>query len=147
LISNIDAVQVKAENQMKTMVNLKVSNISDVDGIVKLSFRLGSSGMPGMMGGRGGGGFDFRGAGGFGGGSNVDDEIEKLLFLNGNETKEFSYLLPGTPRMATINTLTSKNIPQTMTTNFAEIPTNNKAIPYEGSQFLKLWLILCCRVR
>ncbi len=129
LISNIDAVKVKAGDQVKTMVSLKVSNVSDVDGIIILSFRLSSG--SGMYGGFSGGG---RGSGGFGGGSNVDEQVDKLLYLEANQNKEFSYLLPSEPRMATINTLTSENIPQTLTNNFFDIEENTKLTPYEGEK-------------
>lgn len=130
LISSIDAVKVKAADQVKTMVSLKVSNVSDVDGVIILSFRLSTGG--GMFGGFGGFSGGSRGAGGFGGGSNVDEQVDKLLYLEANQTKEFSYLLPSEPRMATINTLTSENIPQSLTNPFFDIEENTKITPYEG---------------
>ncbi|MBN1158484.1 MAG: hypothetical protein JXA61_03820 [Bacteroidales bacterium] len=131
LISSMNAVKVKAEEQLKTMVSLKVSNLSDVDGVILLSFRLSTSGgMPGMPGGFGGG----RGAGGFGGASNVDEQVDEILYLEANQTKEFSFLLTSEPRMATINTLTSENIPQTLSSPFADIQENTRITPYEGEK-------------
>lgn len=119
LISPIKAVKVKSGDKMKTMVTLKATNFSDTDGLVKLSFRLG--GGPG--GGRG------RGPGGPGGN---DETINKLIHLAAHQTKDLSYLLDADPRMVIINTLTSKNIPQTMMSFFREIEEDTKAVPVES---------------
>ena len=118
LISPFSAVKVKSGNAMRTMVKLKVTNFSDVEGIVKLSFRLGGGGGPG--GGRG-----------FGGGPGSDDTIDKLIFLESHQTKELSYLLDAEPRMVILNTMTSKNIPQTMMEFFRDVAEDPKAIPVE----------------
>jgi hypothetical protein len=64
-------------------------------------------------------------------GSNI---INKLVHLNPNETKELSYLLAEAPRMVMVNTMTSKNIPQTMMNFFREIEEDPKAKPFEGER-------------
>ncbi len=120
VFSAIKAVKVKSEDKMQTMVSFKVTNFSDTEGLVKVSFRLGG-GPGGPRGGRGGGM----------GGSDV---INKLVFLEAHQTKDLSYLLNVDPRMVILNTMTSKNIPQTMMTFFREIPEEPKAIPYEGEK-------------
>ncbi|MBN2480373.1 MAG: hypothetical protein JXB19_01435 [Bacteroidales bacterium] len=133
LISSLNAVKVKTGDQLKTMVSLKVSNLSDVDGVILLSFRLSTSGgMPGSFGGGMSGG--GRGSGGFGGSSNVDEQVDEILYLEANQTKEFSFLLPSEPRMADINTLTSENIPQTLSNPFSNIVENTKITAYEGER-------------
>ncbi|MBT6007554.1 MAG: xanthan lyase, partial [Prolixibacteraceae bacterium] len=53
LFSPVEAVKVKSGDMMRTMVTLKATNFSDTEGLVKLSFRLGSFG--GGGGGRMGG--------------------------------------------------------------------------------------------
>lgn len=116
LFSPIKAVKVKSEDKIQTMVTFKVTNFSDTDGLVKVSFRLG--------GGPGGG----RGRGGGMGGSDV---INKLVYLKPKQTKDLSYLLSVDPRMVILNTMTSKNIPQTMMSFFREIEEDTKAIPAE----------------
>jgi hypothetical protein len=103
LFSGIKAVKVKSEDKMQTMVTFKVTNFSDTEGLVKVSFRLGGGGGPG------------RGRGGGMGGS---DMINKLVYLQPHQSKDLSYLLSVDPRMIILNTLTSKNIPQTMMTFF-----------------------------
>ncbi len=122
LFSPIDAKKVKSGDQIKTMISLKTTNFSDKEGVIKLSFRLGG-------GGRGPGG--FRGGGG---GPGADNTIDKIVYLEGNQTKELSYLLDADPRMLTINTLTSKNIPQTIMERFMDIDEDEKAKPSEGEK-------------
>lgn len=102
---------------MKTMVSLKVTNFSEVEGLVKLSFRMGGMGGPGG------------GRPGMGGG---DDVIDNLIFLEAHQTKDLSYLLDGDPRMVILNTMTSKNIPQTVLEFFRDIEEDLKAKPYAG---------------
>ncbi len=115
LISPIKAVKVKSGDAMKSMISLKITNFSDVEGLVKLSFRLGGGG-PGRGRGHGGGG---------------DDMINKLIYLEAGQTKDLSYILDADPRMVIVNTMTSKNIPQTMMNFFRDIPEDPKAKPVE----------------
>lgn len=120
LFSPITAVKVKSEDKMQTMVKFKVTNFTDTEGLVKITFRLGGGpGGPGSGGGRGGGM----------GGSDV---INKLVFLEAHQTKDLSYLLNVDPRMVMLNTLTSKNIPQTLSSFFRDVEEDAKAVPYEG---------------
>jgi hypothetical protein len=124
LFSPIEAVQVKVEDRMQTKVTLKITNFSNIEGIVKLSFRLGGGG-PGGGPGRGPGG-------GFGLGMGSDDMIHKLVYLEPHQTKEVGFMLDAEPRMVMINTLTSQNIPQVLTEGFREIAEDSKAVPFEG---------------
>jgi hypothetical protein len=117
LFSTIKAVKVKSEDKMQTMVTFKVTNFSDTEGLVKVSFRLGGGGGPG------------RGRGGGMGGS---DMINKLVYLEPHQSKDLSYLLNVDPRMVILNTLTSKNIPQTMMVFFRDIEEDTKATPVES---------------
>jgi len=119
LFSAVKAVKVKSEDRMQTMVTFKVTNFSDTEGLVKVSFRLGD--------GPGGGG--SRGRGGGMGGS---DMINKLVYLEPHQTKDLSYLLNVDPRMVILNTMTSKNIPQTMMTFFRDVEEDTKATPVES---------------
>ena len=116
LVSPIKAVKVKSSDAMKTMVTLKITNFSDIEGLVKLSFRMGG----------------FGGRGGPGGGS--EDIIDNLIYLEAHQTKELSYLLDGDPRMVILNTMTSKNIPQTMLEFFRDVEEDPKAKPVEGEK-------------
>jgi hypothetical protein len=118
LFSTVKAVKVKSEDKMQTMVTFKATNFSDTEGLVKVSFRLG-----------GGGGGPGRGRGGGSGGS---DMINKLVYLEPHQTKDLSYLLNVDPRMVILNTLTSKNIPQTMMIFFRDIEEDTKAKPVES---------------
>lgn len=118
LISPMNAVKVKSGDAMKTMVSLKITNFSNVEGLVKLSFRMGGGGP------RGGG--------------SSSDMIDKLIHLEGEQTKELSYLLEGSPRMVILNTLTSKNVPQTMIESFREVDEDPKAKPFDGEKVVDI---------
>ncbi|MEL7589167.1 MAG: ABC transporter permease subunit [Prolixibacteraceae bacterium] len=115
LIGNVAAVNVLDGDQLKTMVKLKVSNTENTEGIISIDFRLG-----------GGGGGRFGGMGG------SMETISKLIHLEGMQTKEVSLLLNGTPRGATINTFTSKNIPSEIRIPLDNVEEDKKAVPYEG---------------
>ncbi|MCE4563727.1 hypothetical protein INQ51_05345 [Maribellus sp. CM-23] len=117
LIAPVKAVKVKSGDAMQTMISTKITNFSDVEGLVKLSFRMGGGGGRGGFGPRGGGG--------------NDDVINKLVFLEAHQTKELSYLFDGEPRMVILNTMTSKNVPQTMMEGFREIEEDPKGKPEE----------------
>ncbi len=118
LFSPIEAVKVKQGNRMLSMVSLKLTNFSDVEGIIRFSFRLGGGGGPGR-------GMGMRGSG-------AGETINKLVYLAPNQTKDVSFLLDAEPRMVIINTMTSRNIPQVLTTGFREVPEDPRGIPYEG---------------
>lgn len=117
VFSPIQAVKVKSGERMRTKVTVKVTNFSDVEGIVKFSFRLGGGGGPGR---------------GFGRGPGSEEVINKLVYLEPQQTKDLSYMLDGDPRMVTINTMTSKNIPQVIMQGFREIQEDPRAVPFEG---------------
>jgi len=120
LISPVTAVNTKSEDQIKTMVSFSASNTSDADGVFKLTFRLGGFG--------GGRSRMMRG------GPSPDDNINKILFLKAGENKNISYLFDSEPRGITINTLTSKNIPQTLSQFFGKVEEDQKAVPKEGEE-------------
>jgi hypothetical protein len=117
LFSPIQAVKVKSGERMRTKVTVKVTNFSETEGIVKFSFRLGGGGGPGR---------------GFGRGPGSEDVINKLVYLEPQQTKDLSYMLDGDPRMVTVNTMTSKNIPQVIMQGFRDIAEDPKAVPFEG---------------
>ncbi len=123
LFSPITAVNAKAGDQIRTMISLSASNTSNVDGVVKLTFRMGGPG-------GGGPGRSMRG----GGGSSVTEN--KILTLSAGETKKVSFLFDTEPRGMTINTLASKNIPQSIMQFFGRIEEDLKVPPVEGEFIL-----------
>jgi hypothetical protein len=60
------------------------------------------------------------------------DMINKLVYLQAHQTKDLSYLLNVDPRMVILNTMTSKNIPQTMMIFFRDVEEDTKAKPLES---------------
>jgi hypothetical protein len=80
------------------------------------------------MGGPGGGGRGRMMRGGPG----ADDTMNKILTLGANETKRVSYLFDQEPRGLTINTLTSRNLPQSIMQFFGRIEEDLRVQPVEG---------------
>jgi hypothetical protein len=119
----IKAENVRSERMIQTMVQFTVSNMEAASGMIKVVFRLGG-------GGRGGFG------GGFMGGGGSENVIEKYIYLEGKQTKEISYLLDGTPRAMTLNTMTSKNIPSEIVHPFRRMELNRRRLPFEGERIL-----------
>ena len=122
LIGGLRAVNVLDGDRLKTMVKFKITNTEKTEGIVLVQFRLGEGGGPGR--------------GRFGGGGSNMETIDKLVHLEGSQTKELSYLLDGTPRNITINTLTSRNIPAELMLPLDNIEEDTKATPYEGENIV-----------
>jgi len=122
IFSPIEAIKVKAEDMMRTKVSFKVTNFTDVEGVIKITFRLG---------GFGGGfpGFGMRGPG-------TDNTINKVLYLEPGQTKQVNYLLDADPRMMSVNTMTSQNIPQVITQDFRGIEEDLKAEAVENETVL-----------
>jgi ABC-type transport system involved in multi-copper enzyme maturation permease subunit len=120
LIGGLKAVNVLDGDRLKTMVKFKISNTEPTEGIVLAQFRLGEGGGPGR--------------GRFSGGGANSETITKLLYLEGNQTKEVSYLLDGTPRNIAINTLASRNIPAELRLPLDNIEQDTKATPFEGEK-------------
>jgi len=121
LFSPIIGKNVKDGERILSMVQFKVSNLENADGVIKLRFRLSSQG------GR-------QGKGRFSGGKEEEDNtVEKVIYLEKGQTKELSYLFDNDPRMMTIYTLTSKNIPSVITKNFPKLEDNFKvqSVEYE----------------
>jgi hypothetical protein len=115
-------------DRLKAMVKFKITNSEKTEGIVMVQFRLGEGGGPGR--------------GRFSGGGANSETIDKLLHLEGGQTKEVSYLLDGTPRNITINTLTSRNIPAELRLPLDNIEQDIKAVPFEGEKIMDTPVLL-----
>ncbi len=120
LVGEVDAEKVQVGDQIQTMVSFNVSNYSLTEGILKVSFRLG----------QGGRGHRSRRD------QSAEDDIQKLIYLDANQTKSISYLLDAEPRMMVVNTLASGNLPSVITTHFRKIEENKKATPFNGEKVI-----------
>lgn len=121
IFSAINLVNAKNNEQTVSVVSFSASNTSDVDGIVKFSFRSGGGGRgPGMRGGPGGAG----------------ESIDKILSLKAGENKKVTWLFDAEPRGVTINTLASKNIPQSIMQFFGRIEEDPKLVVPKDSEIL-----------
>ncbi len=95
LMSSPEFVQTRDEIGEVYLVKFKISNTGEAKGLVDATFR-----MPGQFGGPGGGG----------GGMTTE---QRLIELDAGVTKDVQFVFYDQPRMLTINTLISGNIPST----------------------------------
>ena len=122
-IGSIGMFTVRDGEKQRTHIRLPVTNISETEGIVKIS----------MMAGRGRGG-------GFGGGA--PSETENTILVPPKTTKEVGVLLDSRPMMVTVDTTISRNIPATMSLFMMrqepeEAETffeGERSVPYEKGQ-------------
>jgi len=123
-IGSVGVFTVRDGEQQRSHVNLPVSNISETEGIVKIS----------MMSGRSRGGMR-------GGGSQW--EIESTILIPPKTTKEVGILLDSQPLILMMDTTISRNVPSTLNVNlWQQRPEEaesffegEKSTPYEEGQF------------
>jgi ABC-type transport system involved in multi-copper enzyme maturation permease subunit len=99
------------QSQAVFLVRTKVTNYSDVDGMVKFTFQTG-----------GGGG----GRGGFFGAAAESEPEERIYLVDAGQTKEIQMLLYEAPRSVIFNSLLSENIPSSMMQFGLNAEKNNK---------------------
>ncbi|MDZ7372847.1 MAG: hypothetical protein ONB23_02660 [candidate division KSB1 bacterium] len=104
------------EGYTRYQVQFKVTNLEpDVDGVLRLSFRTG------------GRGFGF---GPMGGG----EEVERLVYVRGGETKEIGVVLDAQPRLLTVETFISRNLPSTLLFPMGDMPLDERAVAFDGER-------------
>lgn len=121
VVGSYQVFEVIDQSQAKFVVKTKVTNFSDVGGMVKFTFQLGG-------GNRGGGGPGF-----FGMNNNMPDPEERIYLIEANQTKELQMVISDAPRSVIFNTLISENIP-TSSMQFgldAQKDEKIKAVEYE----------------
>lgn len=132
LLLDTKAFKVKKDNQVKTVVTCTLTNTENISGAVTVTFRVG---------GFGGGGFGGGGGRRMMGGS--DDNIEKTVVIGAKESKRLTFILNRDPRMMTLNTYASHNLPSTISQRFDKLDMdpkwegkeNEEIIPYtDGSE-------------
>ena len=119
ILVDTKAFKIQKDNQIKTVISFVLTNTENISGAITVTFRLG---------GFGGGGGGMRRMGG--GGGNSDENIEKTVVIGAKESKRLTFLLNRDPRMMTINTYASHNLPSTISQRFDKLEIDPKG---EGS--------------
>ena len=114
-IGAIGMFNVRVGEQQRTHIQIPVTNISESEGVVRIS----------IMAGRGG-------RGGFGGGA--PSEIERTILLPPNTTKEVGVLLDSRPMVLTVDTTISRNIPAAMNLFMMRQRTEEAETYFEGER-------------
>lgn len=123
LISNITGYEVLDEDRKRYQVIFTVSNQENAEGLVVVNFRMG--------GGRGGPG----GRGGFGMGG-AAETVERIISMEANQSKVVGIVLDVMPRLMTINTMISKNLPSTINEMFEDFELKRNVDPFDGERLL-----------
>ena len=119
LFGQIDAYKILDNDRTRFQIKFKVSNPEQVNGLLSVSIRTG----------RGGGMFFGRGQ--------QEAPVEKLITVAAGQTKEVGIVLDEAPRMVSLNTLVSMNLPSVISRNFFdELELNDKARPFDGERIL-----------
>ncbi len=117
LMGEVQTYKVMDGDRTRYQILFTVSNVEPVDGLLKVVFRLG--GGRGMM-----------------GGSSNNSDVEKIIDLTANQTKVVGIVLDEQPRLMTLNTMISKNLPAQSMTHFRDLELNKRANPYDGVRIL-----------
>ncbi|MGQ1787469.1 MULTISPECIES: golvesin C-terminal-like domain-containing protein [unclassified Saccharicrinis] len=119
----------KDGNRKRYYVSIEVANQGETDGIVKASLFGGRSGRDGG-GSRGGGG--NRGGGGPGGGrGGMTSSFEEIYLIEKGQNVQIGIVLDNAPRMMSIHTYLSKNVPSDVRfpmADFEEAPAGFSAL-------------------
>ena len=124
LFSDIKAHEIREGENTRYQVLFTITNKEDVDGLVTVSFRTISS---------------FGGFGGFRGGGGVPSlDLQRILHIGPNQSKELGIVLDGEPRLMAINTLISRNVPSVISHFFNKIELDEKMAPFNGERDVEL---------
>ncbi|HDL19492.1 MAG TPA: hypothetical protein ENH29_10590 [Bacteroidetes bacterium] len=117
LIGDIKANQVLDGERTRYQVRFKISNIESVAGLVEVSFRMGGRGRFGM-------------------GGSSDNEVKRIINMEGNQNKEIGIILDYQPRVMTVNTFISRNLPATMTKMFIDLKLAKNVKLFDGEKIV-----------
>ncbi|MDZ7319712.1 MAG: hypothetical protein ONB11_11180, partial [candidate division KSB1 bacterium] len=120
IIAGLDAYKVLDKDRTRYQVKFKIANPEPVSGIVAVTFRTGR------------GGPQFFGMGRMA----QETPIERLITLDAGQSKEIGIVLDDSPRMMSVNTLISQNLPAVINRSFDELELNEKALPFDGERVL-----------
>ena len=123
IVSKINAVKLKQDDQIKTMVTFIITNTEKDAGAVSVSFRMGG-------GQRGGGPMRMRGGGA------ADDAVEKTVLVDGKVSKKITFLFNREPRSMTVNTYASHNIPSSISQQFGKMEIDEKLQGTAGEEVI-----------
>lgn len=132
-ISDYQLTETIQQNKAVFVVNTKVTNYSEADGLVKFTFQLGG-GMGGRRGGGGGGGF-------FGPPADTETD-ERIYLIEAGKTKELQMVLNDQPRSVIFNTLLSQNIPSGIMRFGLNAEKNEKVKAEEFERYIDLPVLI-----
>ncbi|MCU0644391.1 MAG: hypothetical protein MUC94_09015 [bacterium] len=115
----MNAYKILDKDRTRYQIKFTVTNSESISGLLSVSFRVG----------RGGGMFFGRGP--------QEAPIEKLYAVDAGQTKEVGIVLDEAPRMISLNTLISMNLPSVISRDFfEELTMNEKAQPFDGERII-----------
>ena len=120
LFSQFKCTEVHVKETTRYQVLFKVTNSEEADGIISVRFMSGGGGQgfgPRMM---------FREA--------QEPELDYYTVIRGNESKEIGIVLDSEPRVITVDTFTSLNIPSRFDYRPGKAELDENAVVFEGER-------------
>jgi len=124
LITEAEGYKILDGNRERYQLKFNIYNPNEVEGLLKITFRMGGGGQGGRGGSRGG-------MMGFG-----DPGVERIIYMDAKQGKQVGVVLDGFPRMMMINTMIAKNLPANINQGFEEFELRRGAVPFDGEIIL-----------
>ncbi|HUV35989.1 MAG TPA: hypothetical protein VMX58_03515 [Patescibacteria group bacterium] len=119
LVGKVASYQVMDGDRTRFQVRFTATNTAPVDGFLRVTLRAGGRRRFGMVGG-------------------MDEATaERIISLQGDQTKECGMVVDFKPGMMLVSTLVSKNIPVGLQTDFAEFELDERARLFDGERVLE----------
>ena len=126
IVDDIKSYEIIVDNRTRYQVRFFITNPEPASGSVTLSFMSGGGKNSKLANVQRGGYGDMKnlmmGAG--------NQDIERIIYFEPNQTKEIGVVLDDQPRKLTINTLISKNIPNSIASDLGKLELNRYAEPF-----------------
>ena len=113
LVENMESYQLIDGERTRTQVKFRVTNPTDVEGIIKISFRFRRGFGPGFMRGQ------------------AQEDYSRVLSVPGMTVKEVGLVIDQPPAVMTIDTYISQNIPSAATVFFRDLKLKRDEQPLE----------------
>jgi hypothetical protein len=130
LLDNIEANEVRDKTADRFLLRFEIANPESAQGLVKVSVRTGSAGQARLGGGGGNPGGNRGGI--FGNVATID----RIVSLDPGQCKEIDMMMDQPPRMLSVNTLISKNIPATIVHSFDKVEFDANRAPFDGERMI-----------
>jgi hypothetical protein len=138
LIGHVRVIEIQQDDRTRYQMLYEVSNPSDESGLLQITLRAGGRG----GGSRGGGGMGGSRSGGSFALAGRDASTNRFLVVPPGQAIQVGYVLDDQPRMMSVNTLVSTNLPNNISYPFPTLEQIKGYEPFEGQRRIPLILTM-----